>query len=108
MTTVRKGQAADSKLSREEFTRRFRESFYDPAFDSLQSEIDRLAAVAWDGYENSRKSPRTRKAGPGYADPNYDLSVEWIAAHEAIEAAEKRQRDPLTKSRVLLICASAR
>jgi multimeric flavodoxin WrbA len=108
MTQVRKGQAADSRLSREEFTRRFREQFYDPAFDSLQTEIERLAAVAWDGYENSRKSPRTRQAGPGYADPSYELSLEWIAAHEAVEAAEKRHRDPHTKSRVLLICASAR
>src|SRR5262245_52984813 len=75
---VRKGQDG-SRLDREQFAARFREHFYDPAFDSLQPEIERLLAVAWDGYENSRKSPRTRKAGQGFADPNYDLSVEWIA-----------------------------
>ena len=46
----------------------------DPAFDALADELDRVADVAWDGYSNSRKSPRTRKAGPGFADPDYDLA----------------------------------
>jgi multimeric flavodoxin WrbA len=104
---VRKGQNG-SKLTREQFAARFREQFYDPAFDSLQTEIERLLAVAWDGYENSRKSPRTRKAGPEFADPDYDLSVEWLAARAAVQAAEQRWRDPSAPARVLLICASAR
>jgi len=72
---VRKGQG-DTTLSREEFGRRFRERFYDRAFDPLSAEIARLEDVAWDGYSNSRKSPRTRKAGPEFADPSYDLSIE--------------------------------
>ncbi len=104
---ARKGQ--DSvRLSREEFTRRFRLQFYDPAFDSLHSEIDRLAAVAWDGDENARKSPRTVKAGPGFADASYELSVEWLAAKEAVDAAARRQGDPNTPSRVLVISCAAR
>jgi multimeric flavodoxin WrbA len=103
----RKGQD-DVHLSREEFTLRFRQSFYDPAFDGLQQEIERLGAVAWDGYENSRKSPRTRKAGAEFADPDYDLSIEWLAAKEAIEAAANRQLDPASASRVLLISGAAR
>ncbi|MET0656756.1 MAG: NAD(P)H-dependent oxidoreductase, partial [Steroidobacteraceae bacterium] len=105
---VRKGQAADGQLSREQFAKRFREHFYDPAFDSLQPEIERLLAVAWDGYENSRKSPRTRKAGSEFADPDYDLSIEWYGTRQEIQAAEARQRDAKSESRVLLICASAR
>lgn len=46
----RKGQA-DVHLTREEFNRRFRQHFYDRAFDGLRNEVERLAAVAWDGYE---------------------------------------------------------
>ena len=42
---VRKGQQ-DVHLGREEFTIRFREQFYDPAFDDLEEEIERLAAAA--------------------------------------------------------------
>ena len=105
---VRKGQAADSHLSREQFADRLREHFYDPAFDALKPEIERLIAVAWRGYEHSRKSPRTRKAGPEFADPDYDLSIEWYETYQRIQAEAQRQRDARTPSRVLLICAAAR
>lgn len=104
---VRKGQD-DVQLPREEFSRRFRQQFHDPAFDGLQTEIDRLLAVAWDGYEHSRKSPRTRKAGAGFTDPTYDLSVEWLEARGAIDAACARQRDLASPSRVLVISGAAR
>jgi multimeric flavodoxin WrbA len=105
--TVRKGQG-DTKLSRAEFSKRYRAHFYDPAFDSLRAEIEKLEDAAWDGYSNSRKSPRTRKAGPEFADPDYDLSLEWIAARDAIRVAERAQRDPAATRRVLLICGSSR
>jgi multimeric flavodoxin WrbA len=104
---VRKGQG-DTTLSREEFSRRFRARFYDPAFDALSADIERLENVAWDGYINGRKSPRTRKAGAEFADPTYDLSVEWLRTREAIQSAERTQCDPATPRRVLLICGSSR
>jgi multimeric flavodoxin WrbA len=104
---VRKGQG-DTKLSREEFTKRFRRRFYDPAFDSLTAEIERLAGVAWDGYINARKSPRTRKAGAEFADPAYDLSIEWLQTREAIRAAERAYQDATARRRALLICGSSR
>ena len=107
MTDVRKGQG-DSSLSREEFARRFRARFYDPGFEPLAAEIDRLLEVAWQAYRAERKSPRTRKAGEGFADPSYDLSIEWLQAREAIQTAQRRQRDPASTSRVLLICGAAR
>jgi multimeric flavodoxin WrbA len=107
MVSVRKGQG-DPKLSREEFGRRFRAQFYDPAFDSLQAQITRLEEVAWDGYQNSRKSPRTRKAGAEFADPSYDLSVEWLAARDAIRNAQRIQSDPAGKRRALLVCGASR
>lgn len=105
--TVRKGMPS-RKLNREEFDRRFKSRFRDPNFDSLQTEIAALAAAAWDAYEHSRKSPRTRRAGEGYKDPAYELSLDWIAASQAIEAASKRHDDPKSRSRVLLINGSSR
>ena len=105
--TVRKGQG-DTTLSRAEFGKRFRARFYDPAFDSLRAEIEKLESVAWDGYSNSRKSPRIRKAGAEFADPDYDLALEWLATRDAIREAERAQRDPAAKRRVLLICGSSR
>ena len=61
---VRKGMPS-TKLSREEFDRRFRSRFTDPAFEPLEAQISAMTATAWDGYTNSRKSPPTRKAGAG-------------------------------------------
>jgi len=107
MTTVRKGQAP-SKLDREAFGARFRESFQDPAFDVAQDAVARLEQIAWTAYQEGRKAPRTRKAGVGYADPDYDLSVDWVAARERIRSALASQRDPAGASRVLLVAAAAR
>jgi multimeric flavodoxin WrbA len=107
MTTVRKGQWP-GKLSREEFGKRFREHYYDPAFDGERDAIGRLEAIAWDAYSDGRKAPVTRKAGPGFADPDYKLSVEWSETRLRLQQAESRQKDPRTRSRMLVICASAR
>ncbi len=104
---VRKGMPS-VQLTKAEFTERLRERFYDPAFDGLQPEIDKIVATAWDGYSDSRKAPLTKPAGPRYADPSYDLSVEWIAARKAIDAAERVHRSTAAKSRILLINGSSR
>ncbi|MGQ0646012.1 MAG: flavodoxin family protein [Gemmatimonadaceae bacterium] len=96
------------QLSREEFARRFSEHFYDPAFDAVRGEIDRIIDVAWNGYDAYRKSPRTRKAGPGFHDPEYPLPLEWLEAREAINRAQARFEDGGGASRVLLICGAAR
>jgi len=104
---VRKGQG-DVKLSRDEFARRLAERFYDPAFDAVRPEIDRIIEVAWKSYDEYHKSPRKRKAGPGFAEPEFELPMEWLAAHDAVTAAEKRQRDPSSPRRILLICGAAR
>jgi multimeric flavodoxin WrbA len=95
-------------LSREEFGRRFRQRFYDPLFEGLNDHVEALEDVAWRSYSESHKAPRTRKAGKGFADPDYDLSVEWLATRAAIQEAERQQRDPAAPSRILLINASAR
>ncbi|WP_151638002.1 flavodoxin family protein [Noviherbaspirillum aerium] len=107
MTKPRTGQAP-AKLSREEFHVRFRNSFMDPSFNEAAEALDQIEQIAWENYHGSRKAPVTAKAGPGFADPDYDLSVEWRQAHERLLLAEAKQKDPATRSRVLLICASAR
>lgn len=104
---VRKGMPSVA-LTRAEFTARISERFFDPAFDPLQDEIGRIIAAAWNGYHVYRKSPRTRKAGKGYADPNYDLSIDWIKAHTAVAHAERQQKSAGARSRVLLVNGSMR
>src|SRR5437588_11177095 len=104
---VRTGQGS-TRLSKEEFQRRWKERFYDPAFDSDRDKIDRLAEIAWDAYEDHRKSPRTRKAGPEFADPEYELALEWLEARQQIFASQKQYEDPKSPSRILLICGSPR
>ena len=71
---IRKGMPS-VELSRKEFEKRYRSRFVDPAFEPLQRELDAILTAAWNGYSNSRKSPLTRKAGPGFADPDYGISV---------------------------------
>jgi multimeric flavodoxin WrbA len=107
VTRVRKGQAPP-KLTRVEFNKRFRHNYVDPAFDPERESIARLEEIAWNNYIGSRKAPITRKAGPGFANPDYDLSVEWAETRDKLLAAAAKQKDPATPSRVLVICASAR
>jgi multimeric flavodoxin WrbA len=96
------------ELTREEFVRRMQQQFVDPAFDNIRADVERIIEAAWQGYSESRKSPHTRPAGPGYADPNYELSVEWIEASRRLKEAERRQKDPASPSRILLINGAAR
>jgi multimeric flavodoxin WrbA len=107
MATARKGQAP-ATLSREAFGERFRQAFADPGFDAERPAIQRIEVIAWQAYEQGRKSPAFRKAGPGYADPEYELPDAWRETHEHLLKAEARQKDPATPSRVLLICGSPR
>jgi multimeric flavodoxin WrbA len=100
--------APSVQLSREDFTRRFLSQYIDPAFDGLQPELQRIAAAAWDGYDHSRKSPRTHKAGPGFADPDYDLADDWRDASAAVAAAQQRHDLAGSRRRVLVINAGAR
>jgi multimeric flavodoxin WrbA len=98
----------DVALSKDEFVARFRARFYDPAFEAEKASVDRLAEVAWKAYEEDRKSPRTRKAGTGFADPDYDLPIEWLETRERIAAAERRRAEPSSPTRVLVVNGSSR
>jgi multimeric flavodoxin WrbA len=106
-TDIRKGQG-DVKLTREEFERRLRERFYDPLFEAVEPQIRDVVDVAWRVYDEYRKSPRTRIAGPGFADPDYELPVEWLDARDRLLAAQREHDDAGRPGRVLLICGAAR
>jgi len=105
--TVRKGMPSVA-LTKAQFTARLRERFFDPAFEPLQAEIGKIIDAAWDGYHGYRKAPRTKKAGRGYADPDYDLSIDWSKARAAIARAGRRQKSSDARSRILLINGSMR
>ncbi len=102
---VRKGMPP-RKLDRASFQDRFLSAFIDPSFDPLRRELKAVADAAWDAYSNSRKSPLTKKAGRGFADPEYELAVDWLAARDAIRQAEAdHNRGP---ARILLVNGSSR
>jgi hypothetical protein len=82
----RKGMPSH-KLDEAAFHERFLEPFKDPAFDPHRAALGQIAKAAFDGYVQERKSPITRKAGSGYADPDYDLAVDWLEAKAAVDAA---------------------
>ncbi len=96
------------RLDRQEFVARFLGQYRDPAFEPLRLELDKLASAAWDAYANQRKSPLTRKAGAGFADPDYELAIDWLAARDAVLQAKARHGDRTGPDRILLINASSR
>ncbi|MER8437162.1 hypothetical protein NKH36_24230 [Mesorhizobium sp. M1312] len=103
----RKGMASP-KLSEKEFKARYMQQFVDPAFEPVARSIEQIASIAWQAYADSRKSPITKKAGPTFSDPDYDLSVDWIAAHEAVLQAQRRHEDLTVPPRLLIINGSSR
>ncbi len=105
--TVRR-QTEYVPLTKEEFRQRFFARFYDPSFDEVKTELEKVCEKAWDGYIVYRKSPRKRAAGKGFADPTFQLPVEWLDCRDQILAAEKRQKDRKSRSRILIVNASTR
>ena len=56
MPTIRK-EMPGVEISREQFVERMRRRFFDPAFGSLASEVDKIIGVAWDA-----RRPRLRRS----------------------------------------------
>ncbi|RYG15330.1 MAG: NADPH-dependent FMN reductase, partial [Caulobacteraceae bacterium] len=96
------------KLTKADFTGRYLSRFHDPAFTPMQDALDQIADIAWEAYSDERKAPVTRKAGPGFADPDYDLAVDWINAKAMVDAAKQRFEDGSEPLRGLLINGSSR
>ncbi|HLD80337.1 MAG TPA: NAD(P)H-dependent oxidoreductase [Candidatus Nanoarchaeia archaeon] len=95
-------------LTKEQFRERFFERYYDPAFDKVRPELEKVFETAWDGYITYRKSPRKKAAGKGFAKPDLQLPLEWLDARARIKAAEKQQKNPKSKSRILIVNGSTR
>ena len=95
-------------LTKEQFRERFYARFYDPAFDGVKAELEKVFERAWDGYIVYRKSPRKMPGGNGFSDPALQLPVEWLEARAAIDAAEQRQKYPKSLSRILVVNGSTR
>jgi hypothetical protein len=87
---------------------RFLSRFADPVFRPLQNELAAIAAAAWDAYAAGRKSPVIRRAGQGFADPDYEIAVDWLRARDAVIAAQARHANPAGPARILLINGSSR
>jgi multimeric flavodoxin WrbA len=104
---VRKGMPS-VQLTRQEIAERVRQRFYDPAFEAVNAEIEKIIELVWDSYDRYRKSPRTRPAGAAFADPNFELPIEWLETRRAIQEAEDRQKSSKSPSRILLINGSSR
>ena len=104
---TRKGMPSP-ELDEGEFRRRYLEQFVDPAFDDIRGDLDKIAGIAWDAYSDERKAPVTRKAGPGYADPSYDLSVDWIAARAVLARAQEDHDRIEGPPHLLIVNASPR
>jgi multimeric flavodoxin WrbA len=98
----------DPHLDEATFRARFLSRFADPAFAPHAAALEAIAAAAWDGYVHARKAPHTRPAGPGYADPSYELATDWLAAKAAVDAAQARHDDAAGPCRVLLVNGSPR
>ncbi|MGX5736757.1 flavodoxin family protein [Bosea thiooxidans] len=103
----RKGMPSP-RLDEAQFRRRFLQQFVDPAFEPVRGKLSDVADIAWQAYAASRKSPLTRRAGQGYADPDYELAVDWLAARAAIEGARAQHDDPGNSGHVLIVNASPR
>jgi hypothetical protein len=78
------------KLDRGTFQERLLSAFIAPSFDQLRRELKGVADAACDAYSNSRKSPLTRKAGPGFADPEYELAVDWLSVLPATPSSRQK------------------
>ncbi|HEY9065218.1 MAG TPA: flavodoxin family protein [Burkholderiaceae bacterium] len=106
-TDIRTGQIR-APLTREQFGERFRARFYDPAFAAEREAIARLEEIAWDAHQQSRKAPVTMKAGAEFADPSYDLSIQWLETRARLRGAQARWHDAAEPSRTLVVCGSDR
>ena len=95
-------------LSKDQFRERFMARFYDPAFQEVAAELEKVFEKAWDGYIQYRKSPRVVHAGPDFSAPDRNVPVEWLEARNRIVAAQAIQADPGSPSRVLIVNGSTR
>lgn len=96
MLSPRKGMPSmpSPRLNAAEFRKRFLSQFQDPSFEPLASELDKIAAAAWDAYEQPSQ------------EPAHGLSVDWLKARAAIANAQRRYEERSTPAILLINCSS--
>ena len=99
---IRKGMP-DVQIDKVEFSRRFRDRFFDPAFAKNEAALQAIIDTAWNGYDVYRKNPVSRVGGPAYSKPEAKLPAEWLDTRAKIDAAEMRQKDVKSPNRILLV-----
>jgi multimeric flavodoxin WrbA len=104
---ARKGMP-NVQIVKDEFARRFRDRFFDPAFAANEGAIAAIIETAWDGYHAYRKNPRNVRAGAEFAKSDAMLPVEWLDARRRVREAEARQKDSSSPNRILLVNGSMR
>ena len=104
---IHKGQGKVD-LERAEFDRRARLLFKGTPLNENPQAVKQVIDGLWQEYDDSDKSPQTRKAGAQFAKPNFELDVEWLAARQAIHQAKKAHDSKKTPLRILLINGSPR
>lgn len=96
------------KIERQEFKRRFDQSFKDPYFEQHQEKISELEELSWKIYEESRKTSHKTMAGKEFKDPNFEVSIDWLNTRKTIREAQTIHDNHTLPAKVLLICASDR
>lgn len=107
MIEIRTGQAP-AMLTREAFGQRFRMPYADPLFDGAADALARIEEIAWQAYVAGRKWPRVERAGAGFADPDFELSSEWLETHRRLRKIQAEWSSAESPARVLLVCGASR
>ncbi|HKS87447.1 MAG TPA: flavodoxin family protein [Pseudolabrys sp.] len=105
--SVRKGMPS-VRLDKNEFRKRFLAKFYDPDFEPLAKQLADVAEAAWIIYDEYHKSPRTRKAGKEFTNPDFDAPIEWLETRANIHAAERLHKNKNSPARILIVNGSSR
>jgi hypothetical protein len=95
------------ELDEAEFRRRFLAQFPTPAFDRSPRARPRRRRGGVGRLHPFAQVAGHRKAGPGYADPDYDMAVDWRAAKAAIDRAQANMRTPQPPC-ILIVNGSSR
>ncbi len=94
MIEIRKGQAP-AALTRQVFGERYRAGFADSGIAVEQAAIARLEDIAWKAYDEGRKAPLTRPAGPALSllNSEYGRNIHPCKALDEDNAMQQEVRN---------------
>lgn len=104
---IRKSQPA-TDLSEKNFKLRANKLYQAHEFDEVRSETEAVIDVKWKLYDDSKKSPISKKAGAQFKHPEVEVAVDWLKTREAIKRAKIVHDHPGAKPHFLIINGSPR